>query len=362
MSEILETTLATSQPRNLTRGFPFFHSGTLNQPQQTTIIGLGAVPTISMPLFSADLPLALYRIRCNVNGTIVAGAFFGYNLEYSVLGGTNSDGTALAIFRNDAAQGGLGLGFGFTLNLSFDIQRTRITFTWRSGFRQSWERWFNASATATIDFIELTLRILEAGGVNVPMARVDQLAGTIRNGAIWGLYDSVSGQLASRPAITLNPRMSVSGNLLRFMPAVAEVVTGLKKIGMKLFFGPVLNLVFPVTIRVVAITTDDGRYATVTRRRNGTIDFSGGPQIPIGQPPTTKIAVTHTHEIDVALTLDIKLTFGMWGIFSLGGTFPINLGAAFPIQVGTRGLLGPYFNELSNQGQVAVELPEVIWG
>lgn len=362
MGTINETRLATSNPVNLTRGFPFFPPNTtVDNPIGVQTIGIGGTPSISRPLVDVTIPLLAWRFRGTVSAQVVIGAFFGYNLRYTVEGLTRANGTAQLEVTNDAAQGGLGFGLGFTLTFALRIEESRITFTWASGFRTTWERVFNLSATATIDAIALVLRILRASGVNVPLEQISTVRQSVGNGAIWGLFDSVSSQFASRGGIQLRPALNVSGNLLSLIPNLAGFLKSVKKAGGKIFVGPQLNIVFPVTITIVRLTTEDGNY-TAVRPTSSTLTFLGGPRISAAAPPVQNVTMVHSHTIGLEFTLEIKGSVSLWSMFSATATVPINLTAVFPFPLGARSVFGPFFTTFSARPVAAVELPEVLWG
>ncbi len=372
MGTIQSTSLATSSPLNLTRGFGFFPANTsIDSPSPPTIIGIGATPSISHSLLNTTIPLAFWRLRANVSGQFVAGVFFGYNLGYTVQGATLANGTARLEFQDDSTQGGAGFGFGFTLSFAFNIDQLRTTISFRRGIQSTWERVFNFSASATIDLIGITLQILRAAGVNVPLDQISAAGSLGASGAIWGLYSSASSQLASEGSLTFRPRLNVSVNLLSVIPQLRATLKALKKAGGKLSVGPQLNIEFPVTIEIVRLTTEDGDY-NFSGFSSGVFRFNGGPAISSSAPPVQDISIVHTHTLGFRFTLEVKASFGMWSIFSLSASVPINLSSVVRPTVGVNRALGPFFTTLNNSqnlahdesrgAALAAELPEVVWG
>ncbi len=360
MGRINDTSLATSTPLNLTTGFPIFPSGTsLANPTFPRTIGIGQTPSTSFTLFDRRIPLVFWRLRGSATGSMITGAFFGFNLGYRVSGETRDNGTALLNVSSDSARGGLAFGLGCSFSLSLSLEQGRISFSWRSGFRTSWQALFNASVSFTLDLIELSVRILRASGVNVPLDLITGIRGTIGSGAVWGLFDSASSQLGSQGSLTLRPRVSISGNLLSLVPGVASFLAGLKKAGAKLHVGPVLNINFPITLTIVRLTTEDGNYE-VTNHQTGAFQFNRGPRISPTAPPVRQVTVTHSHTVGLLFTLDFKASFSAWSIFSISATIPINLMSLQPPEAR---LAGPFFTALSNtRTSAAAELPEVVWG
>lgn len=359
MGRINTTRLATSNPLNLNTGFPFFPSGTsLANPTFPRTIGIGDTPTNTFSLFQRSIPLVFWRFRGSVTGSVIAGAFYGFNLGYQVSGETRDNGTAVLTVSSDSARGGLGFGLGMSLTLSLTLEQGRITFSWRSGFRTSWSAIFNLSTTVTFDVIDLTLRILRASGLSVPLDQISDVRGAIGSGAVWGLIDSASSQFSSQGSLTIRPRVNVSGNLLSLVPGLKTFLAGLKKAGAKLHVGPVLNILLPVTITIVRLTTEDGNYES-TGVQNGVFNFNRGPRISPTAPPVREVTVTHSHTVGLTFTVDFKASFSVWSIISISATVPLNLAALRPP---TANVFGPYFTALSNTRTTAAELPEVVWG
>ncbi len=364
MGEIRRTGLATSTPRNLTIGFPFAaRSATdIDTPLSPVVIGIGATPSLSQPLFNVNIPLLLWRVRGTLSAQLVLGAFVGFNLGYQVQGGTFSFGEAEVLLTDVGAQGGCGFGAGFTLSFGLVLEESRIRFTWASGFRTTWERVFSITPSATIDLIRILLDVVSAAGVRVPLETIDEGRQMAGSGAIWGLFDSVSIPVLGRGSIELRPRLSLSANILSLITPMQAPLKALKNAGGKLFVGPQLNIVFPLTIDLVRLTTEDGSYDIDPDNTRQIFVFKGGPSIPIDAPDVQSLTMTHAHRLGVLFTLEFRASFSMWSIFSLSASIPINLTALFPFELGARGLIGPFYTALSNQPVAAAELPEVIWG
>lgn len=357
MGTINSTSLATSTPRTLSTGFPIFPIGTtLANPAFPRTIGIGQTPTRTFSLFQSSIPLLLWRFRGSATGTVISGAFFGFNLGYTVSGRTNDNGSAVLNVSSDSARGGLGFGMGCSFALTLALEQARIRFSWRSGFRTTWSAIFSSTVTVSMDLIELTARILRASGLNVPVDQLSEFRGTIGSGAIWGMVDSASNQFVSLGTITLRPRISVSGNLLSLVPGFATFLKGLKKAGAKLHVGPVLNIIFPITINIVRLTTEDGTYEATTNAA-GAFQFNGGP-VRVSAEPVRQVQVTHSHTVGLSFGLDFRASFSAWSIFSISATIPLPLGDA----LGIPAAFGAYFTALSNTRPTAARLPEVVWG
>lgn len=381
-STINPTTLATSLPRNLARGFAFLPANTsLENPAVPQFIGFdGSEPDFGQDLLNLRIPILLFRLRSRVNARFIAAAFIGYNLQYTVVGGINSNLRSEGILRvnGDAAEGGAGFGLGWDVIFTFALDRGFIRFTWRSGFRTTWEEVFSLTADASIDLVGAAVAALEKAGFNIGLSKLRDFAG-VRS--IWGLYDRASNQMARLGYLELKPKVALHGNLLDAAAAVSTkfkaFYKAVKAVGIKPSAGPVLNIYFPVRMTLVRLGTEYGSYDLRDPRLND--QFLGEPSVfyrlvpvgntnaPIGSPPVQDVSMIHTHTIDIKVGLAIKIKIKLWSVFSQEVNIPIDLTEFLPaLRLSTvqgAPLLGPYFNQLrARGGTTAAELPEVIWG
>lgn len=356
MGTINSQTLATSTPLNLNTGFPIFPLGTTAaNPRLPIQIGIGNSPgNNSWTLIDSNVPLLLWRIRASFTAQLVSGAFFGFNLQYTIQGQTRPDGTATLTVSGDRAAGGLGFGLGLSLSFSFRLEALRTHFSLRTGITRTWDRVFNLSPSVNIDLINLTIRLLRALGVDIPLVELP-IDVSVGSGAIYGLFDSPSGQLGSRGTLTLRPTVNVSGNLLKLIPQLRGFLKAVKNAGGKVSVGPGLNIIFPITITIVRLSTEDGNYLNGTFSR-GAFNFTGGPRAATTDP-IQDVRVTHSHTVGLAFGLEFKASASLWSIFSVSATRTINP----PFRAGTIGALGPFFTALENK-PLAAKLPEVVWG
>lgn len=356
MGTINRQTLATSTPLNLNTGFPIFPVGTTaGNPRLPIQIGIGNSPgSNSFTLVDSNIPLLLWRIRASFTAQLVSGAFFGFNLQYTIQGVTRPDGTAQLTVSGDRAQGGLGFGLGLNLSFSFRLESLRTHFSLRTGFTTTWDRVFNLSPSVSIDLINLGIRLLRALGLNIPLVELP-VDVTIGSGVIYGLFDSPSSQLGSTGRLVLRPGVNVSGNLLKLIPQLRGFLKAVKNAGGKVTVGPGLNITFPITITIVRLSTEDGNYLNGTFS-GGAFNFTGGPRVATSEP-IQDVRVTHSHTVGLAFGLEFKASASLWSIFNVSATRTINP----PFRTGTIGNLGPFFTALENK-PVAAKLPEVVWG
>ncbi len=377
-SQILPTVLATSQPRNFETGFAFFPTNTsLQNPALPQFIGWdGSEPDFGEDLLNLRIPILLWRLRTRVNARFLAAAFIGYNLQYTVSGGLNTGGQSAGVLRvrDDASEGGAGVALGWDIRMIFGIDTGTIGFTWRSGFRTTWQEAFSFNVDASIDLLSVAVDLLRNAGFNFPffsaLLDVGRFIATDRT--FWGLRDRASNQMARLGYLELKPKVALHGDLLKaagkISTKIGAVLKGLKAVGIKAAAGPVLNIYFPVRMEIVRLSTEYGTYDItanpVPGQPEGTYFLApvGRTQVPPGSPPVQDVSVIHQHRIDIKVGLAIKLKIKFWSIFSQEVSIPIDLTEFIPAIRGSL-FTGPYFNQLSAKGgNTAAELPEVIWG
>lgn len=81
-----------------------------------------------LSLFHTTIPLVFWRFRGSATGSVISGAFFGFNLGYTVQGETRNNGTATLNFSNDSARGGMAFGIGCSFTVSLALEQTRLSF------------------------------------------------------------------------------------------------------------------------------------------------------------------------------------------------------------------------------------------
>jgi len=269
-SRLDPTVLATSQPRNLSTGFEFFPPNTtIDNPAAPTSIGYdGSESDFGDDLLNLRIPILLFRLRTRVNARFIAAAFIGYNLQYTVSGGLNTARNSQGVLRvrDDASEGGAGVGLGWDLNMIFGVDTGTIRFTWRSGFRTTWQEAFSFNARASIDILSVAVDLLRNAGFNFPFfsALLDVGRFIATDGVFWGLRDRASNQMARLGYLELKPKVALHGDLLKaagkLEPVLGKVLKGLKNIGIKAYAGPVLNIYFPVRMEIVRLSTEYGSY------------------------------------------------------------------------------------------------------
>lgn len=360
--------LATSTPRNLQRGFPvFIPQSTIDQPLDPREIGSGTSERRTIQVFNTTIPLVAWRFTIGLSLGFFTAAFYGFNLEYSISGETRNNGTGDLRARLDEAAGGVGFGVNMQVTLPLQLERNAgVNFNFRNGFTTRWEDVFNRTLSFNIDLIQTMIAVANAiAGLQLPLdlVRAGQTVGS--NGAIWGLFAEARAQFAAnRGRIELRPTLNFSPNILEIIPEARAVLRKLRSVGAVLTMGPTFNIVYPITIRIVRLTTEDGNYGVVDGEEVvGTIRLRGGPRRTLG-PTVSSVAVTHSHSIGLEFTLAIRFHMAFLGIAILSQSTPIplNFGAPQP-PLRANNILGPFFTRLSNDGSVArAELPEVVWG
>jgi hypothetical protein len=359
--------LTTSTPRSLNTGFPvFFANSTIDQPLDPRPIGSAMEERYEIRVFDTAIPLLAWRLRLRLDLGLFTAAFYGFNLEYTIAGETRNNGTGALRARLDEAAGGVGFGVNLQVTLPLGIQRNAgFTYNFQHGIVTIWEDTFSQTLSFNVDLVNLLIVIANAvSGLQLPLdlVRAGQTVGS--NGAMWGLFAEARAQFAAnRGTMQLRPTLNFSPNILDFVPETRAVLRKLRLIGAVLTMGPTFNIVFPITIQIVRLTTEDGNYAVNGEEFVGTLRLQGGPRRSL-RPTVRDVAVTHSHTIGLEFTLDIRFHFTFLGLATLSQSTPIplNFGAPQPPLRATN-ILGPYFTRLSNNGGVAkADLPEVVWG
>ena len=359
--------LSTSSPRDLLTGFPvFIPQTTINTPLAPRSIGTGSGDRRQIRIFNANIPLALWRFTSTLDLGFFTAAFYGFNLEYSISGETRNNGTGNLRARLDEAAGGVGFGVNMEVTCPIRLERSRgFRFNFRSGVTTVWEDVFNQTLRFNIDLINIMIIVANAiAGLQLPLDLVRSAQTVGSNGTLWGLFAEARAQMAANQGrIQLRPTLNFSPNILEVIPEARAVLRKLRLIGAVLTMGPTFNIVYPITIQIVRLTTEDGNYTVNGEEFVGTLRLEGGPVRTLG-PNVSNVACTHSHTIGLEFTLAIRFHFTFLGLITLSQSTPIplNFGAPQPPLRATN-ILGPFFTRLSNNGGVGqARLPKVVWG
>lgn len=362
--ENINLDLATSQPRTLTVGFPLFPSDTsLGSPALPQRIGEAGESNTLRVLRGLVIRSGTFTIRPFFNLTLTATKFEGFNLQYSLTGQTRTDGTGFLRVRNDAAEGGIGAGLNLRADLGIAATSTRRNPPPRRVAA------FNQATDFNIDLLAIVIRVVGAlSGIQVPPEILAGSRSSRANGErIYGLFDRSENVYESSGVIRLQPRFSASPDIAKYIPKVGPVLKKLKKIGVKLTFGPQINFIFPIRIRIVQLRTLDGTYTVGAGNASppGTELLFGGPSGPV-LSNITEGQVFHEHTIGFLVTIGVFFSLKFIGIsiFSRSITTPVNFGPRRNPNLSSDRLLGPYVTRLTtNDPPIAkAELPEVVWG
>jgi len=373
MGKINRTLLTTGTNRSFDSGFPLLPKNTsLEAPRDPVSIGAGYAPRQSDTFLDTSIPLAWFRLIISSSQQRISGFFAGFLLGYTVEGETRNDGTASLQFSSEFMQGGVGVGLGITFNFLIRLDESVTDFSFRDGFTRAWKNLLTFSASATFDILELAVNFLGAVlniGQLQALSEVKQIAS---NGAIWGLYaTNATPGLSRGSTLELRPRANLSANILELIPKFGAFIKAMSKVGAKFSVGPTLVILFPISLSIVRLTTEDGDY-----RVNGTsatpgsttgqrlFNFTGGPRGTLG-PTVSSVRITHSHTIGIELSSEIRASFSFLKIVTISAAvrIPVYLDV-----IGTQiGTLGPYHTRLSGTPSVSqstphIELPEVVWG
>jgi hypothetical protein len=373
MGTFQELRLEAKAPRGRF-GFPLFPARTsVDNPALPGVIGGGTPePQVSRtPLIDSTVPLARWRLQAFLNAELFAGSFAGFSIEYQVAGETRRDGTGDLRVRLDQTQGGVAFGLNVTLDTRIRLEEATYQYDWGPfggvGPR-TWRTAINQSFRPNVDLIALAITAfnIATGGV-LPFQEIRGAQTVGSNGAVWGLFDERSNRYAADDQIQLRPAVNVHVNVLRLIPKIGTAIKLMAAVGFRISQGPSFIFVFPITIRLVRLTTADGSYdvQNVGGPIPGTGRLLNGPVGPTSRD-IDQVDVVHEHTIGFQFRFEIHSTITFLGLVSLGGSTPLPF-RLFPQQPRTARSLntvfGPYYTKLSSQGTTAqVELPDVVWG
>lgn len=373
MGSFQEIKLSARQPQ-VRFGFPLFPPRTtVNNPALPQVIG-GGTPELQVsntPLINTTVPLARWRLQAVLSAGVFAGSFAGFSIEYQVAGETRSNGTGDLRVRLDQTQGGVAVGASVTLDTQIRLEEGTFQYDWGplGGIGPaSWRAIIDQHFSPNVDLIALAITAFNVatGGV-LPLQEIRGAQTIGSNGAVWGLFDERSNRYAADNEIRLRPSIDVHVNILRLIPKIGTAIKVMGAVGLRVSQGPSFIFVFPITIRVIRLTTPDGNYdvQNVGGPIPGTVRLLNGPVGPT-TPNFTEAEVVHEHSIGFRFRFEIHSTITFLGLVSLGGSTPIPI-RLFPQQPRTarplNTVFGPYFTRLSSRGTTAqAELPEVVWG
>lgn len=355
--------LATSTPRDVNQGFPVFPSGTSPEnPATPTRIGSGSPrqERFDETLLNVRLPFVEWQFSGNIVYSLFAGQFFGFTMEYTVSGAVENDGTGFLAVSNDTIEGGMAIGLSLDFLATLRLERSTSNNR-RSSWGETWEEIANETLDFNIDLIRAIVAIANLIGAAPPGLKELTSFNTVGSvGGVWGLYDEANGQFGRRGSARLEPKFSLSANILEAVPKIGKAVKALSRIGVKIFAGPVINYTFPVQFEVVQIETESGVYKTNGRiqGRRELLRLEGGP-ITVLPTALSDLKVVHSHTVDFVLNMSLKAEISFLNVFKIDESVKIPFEVSFP------GLgLGPFYTALEGSDPLAstmVEIPEVEW-
>lgn len=364
MAEISETQLATSEPLDVTVGFPIFPlNNSLDNPSTTEAVGLGDGTVDSHTLFSTSFSLVLWSFSGSLTYIQQCGAFFGFALSYTVEGETKEDGTATLTISDDDTAGGAGFGCGISGEFNIALQSYHVQWVsdgWDSGFQGSWENLLNFEISIEADLIKLLLQFLKAAGFQVPLQELNDTKFALGFATVYGALADSANQFSSQGNLTLTPTVYISSDLAEAIPALEGVSKAIRKIGGELSFGPALGISFPITMVPARLITDNTTYEYESFQ-DGVFQFKTDQ--PSSDDTIDQVTVVTSHTVSVEFTLRIQGGIELWTIVDISSGITVDLTESLNLG------LGPYYEALSNSngGDVAETmsyqpLPEIVWG
>lgn len=355
----INVSLATSTPRSITVGFPLLPSRTtINNPARPQRIGETAESNTLRVLRNVRVNIGFATVLPIFDVTLRATRVFGFNLQYDLTGRTNTDGTGLLRVRNDAAEGGIGVGLNLRADIGLSTVQRRRGLIPRRLFDA-----LNSTTDFNIDLFALVVRLIgRLAGVTIPPEILAGAKSTRADReAIFGLFARSSNTYASRGAVLFTPQYKATVDVSKSIPKIGPVLKKLKKVGVKISFGPQMNFEFPIRVQLVRFSPLSGGNYTVGTRSGQAERLTGGPT---GAQPAsiTQAQVVHSHTIGFQVSVGVFFSLKFIGISVISASLTVPLRFGAPARAS--GVLGPYFTRLSsNDPPVAqAQLPEVVWG
>lgn len=345
-------------------GFPLIGAtSTSEQPLQPRVIGTGTPsPQRTGRVLAQGAVVGNHRITIDFAIEYFAALFNGYTISYFVTGDVNRDGTGLVGLSGDRTEGGIGFGLNITFDLALQIESHPV---FQSDRNRTWNEIFNQRVRPNIDLFPLLLTLPPVQALLLIPPEVLQVFSTSSGGSgtVYGLFDRVTNRHLPDGQIQLRPGFSVKVNLASFVPGLSKVLKVLKVIGTSFEMGPNFSLRFPLTIRLVRLTTPDGTYNVGgVPNAFGRFPLTDGPRLNSVPRSITDISTVHTSNVTVSPEFGVYIYVAILKVtmFSRSRSFEL-----FPFL--QNGSIIRNFISLSTATTVAqapepTGLPKVVWG
>jgi hypothetical protein len=364
MDNIIQETLSTVRPGQRF-GFPLFGTvGTLEQPLQPRVIGAGTPSPERRSQVLPPQPVVIgnHRFRVDFAVEFFAAVFNGYSMSYLVIANVNRNGTGEVGLSGDETEG----GFGFGLNITFDVDmQVESHPVFQSERNRTWNEILNQRVRPNIDLVPLILALPFVNSVLPIPPQVLQVFSTSRGGrgTVYGLFDRVTNRHLPDGQVRLSPRFTFNVNLASFVPGLDKLLKVLKFIGTSFEIGPNFSIAFPVTIRLLKLTTPAGSYDVVGLQNNiGRYALSNGPTLSSVPASITNISTVHSSNVSVSLRPGVYIYIALLKITVWSVSRDIDLFPGLTDSAFIRNFITLSTATTVAQAPAPAGLPEVVWG
>jgi hypothetical protein len=350
MPNIPRTTLGTSDPVNICKGFALFPQiGTLRAGVQlgNTTGTIFNVPSTNLLAFRFALN-ASYSFFLGVCGP-------AYGIRFDADGSYDNNTISLQVANDQTAAGlifGLTFGVGFSATLD-KLQIRWIQDGWKSRLAASFEPALNINFDFKIDAVALVLeQILGklSKGNNSKVVNGISKAGDVLPSLLgsYSIYGSESNAIGStRGKVTVSPTVDLPINivaLLKLIPKVGAAIAAIEAAAFQISAGPVFSLVVPVDIQINSFQVDGATYGNLSWTDSGRVTgtYAGGP-VP-ASPGQLGATLQHTPAPRFEYKVGVFVTVTFIKIFSVGAT----INTTVPDVLNLKPNFGTFTNTVSN--------------
>lgn len=361
MRQINGVRLSTQRPGQRF-GFPIFGAtSTLDQPLRPRVIGAGT-PSPQRPraVFSRAV-VGNHRFTMNFAVEYFVAILNGYTISYLVFADLNNNGTGQVSLQGDETEGGFGFGMNVTFELGLQIESHPVAQAERN---RTWNEIFNQSVRPNVDLIPIILSLPGVASVfPIPPAVLDVFRTSQGGrGTIYGLFDRRTNRHLPDGQIRLNPGFTATGNLGDLIPGFSKLLKVLKFTGTSLVMGPTFTIGFPITIRLVRLSTPNGSYDV-----GGTSDGFGNLPLtngPVGSVPSsiTDISTVHSSNVGASVRTGVVIYVAILKITVFSASRDFEIFPALPNVGIFRNFIGLNSSDTVAQAPEPAGLPEVVWG
>jgi len=290
MATIPTTTLGTSDPVDLCKGFALF-------PQLGVVRAGVSINRASKNLFRVSPRILMWKLNANAQYSLDMGVCGpSYAFKVDAQGSTEGNSITLQL-SNDQIQAGLIVGMTFGIQANIKVQQLSIQWVWdgwHSHIRSTWDTAINLAPNLTFDLINIILSVLLYidGKSENPDTNFQRLGNYFPSTlASYGFFDAESNQIASQGSFSAEPAITLPINLALFIPELKAINEALAALWGGLAIGPQIGISIPTTVKIDSISVDGQNYPNL-QFSNGVVSGTGGTAT--DNPQNLSFVMKHT--------------------------------------------------------------------